>query len=156
MSAGDPAQHRPAPREEAVTASRGTPAPVDVSVDTRAVTAVVLLLAGPVISSVHFLLVYLVVEAGCTGSGQGLDVFDPPVPTVVTLVATAVAGLACATTACWGWTRWRAPLRARPQQQVKDLVDRQPLAFCGFLLSLLGLITVVFVGVPALFLGACT
>jgi uncharacterized protein (DUF2267 family) len=41
--------------------------------------------AGPVIWSVHFMLVYLVVEAGCSGDGPGLRLFDPPVPTVVTL-----------------------------------------------------------------------
>ena len=38
--------------------------------------------AGPVIWSVHFLLVYLVTEAGCSGDGPGLRLFDPPVPKV--------------------------------------------------------------------------
>jgi hypothetical protein len=156
MSAPDSSQRRPSQSEETATASRGTPAPVDVSVDTRAVTAVVVFLAGPVISSVHFLLVYLVVEAGCTGGGPGLSVFDPPVPTIVTLAATAVAALACAVTAWWGFARWRALRRARPAVRTEELVDRQPLAFGGFLLSLLGLVTVLFVGLPALFLGACT
>ena len=136
-------------------ASTGTAAPVDVSVDRRAVMAVVVLLAGPVISSLHFLLVYVVVEAGCTGDGPGLDVFDPPVPTVVTLVATAVAAVACAATAWWGWARWRAPRRERPEASSEELVDREPLAFVGFLLSLLGLVVVLFVGLPALVLQAC-
>ncbi|TQN42919.1 hypothetical protein FHU33_2330 [Blastococcus colisei] len=155
MSPPDPAQDRSSRPDETATASAGTPAPVDVSVDTRAVTAVVVFLAGPVISSVHFMLVYLVVEAGCTGDGPGLDSFDPPVPTVVTLVATAVAALACAATAWWGFARWRALHRVRPEAGSEELVDRQPLAFGGFLLSLLGLATVLFVGLPALFLGAC-
>ncbi|CCG03915.1 hypothetical protein [Blastococcus saxobsidens] len=155
MSAPDPPQDRPSRPDETATASEGTPAPVDVSVDTRAVTAVAVLLAGPVISSVHFLLVYLVVEAGCTGDGPGLGLFDPPVPTVVTLVATAVAALACAATAWWGFARWRAIGRARPDAGTEELVDRRPLAFGGFLLSLLGLATVLFVGLPALFLQAC-
>lgn len=155
MSAPDPTQDRSSPPDETATASRGTPAPVDVSVDARAVTAVVVFLAGPVISSVHFLLVYLVVEAGCTGDGPGLSVFDPPVPTVVTLVATAVAALACAATAWWGLARWRAHRRVRPDAGTEELVDRQPLAFGGFVLSLLGLVTVLLVGLPALVLQAC-
>jgi hypothetical protein len=144
------------PPDELATASRGTPAPVDVSVDSRAVTAIIVLLAGPVISSIHFMVVYLVVEAGCTGDGPGLRAFDPPVPTVVTVVATAGAALACAATAWWGFARWRALRRMRPDAGTDELVDRQPLAFGGFLLSLLGLATVLFVGLPAFFLDACT
>ena len=152
MTARDPSADRSSAPEEAATASTGSPAPVDVSVDTGAVTTVVVLLAGPVISSLHFMLVYLVVEAGCTGDGPGLDAADPPVPTVVTLVATAVAALACAATAWWGWARWRAPLPARDSEA---RVDRQPLAFGGFLLSLLGLVVVLSVGLPAFWLPAC-
>jgi hypothetical protein len=154
MSAHEPAGDGPSAPEEAATASRGSPAPVDVSVDTRAVTTVAVLLAGPVISSLHFLLVYLVVEAGCTGDGPGLDAADPPVPTVVTLAATAVAALACAGTAWWAWVRWRGSLRRHPRNS-EALVDRQPLAFGGFLLSLLGLVVVLSVGLPALWLPAC-
>jgi hypothetical protein len=152
MSAADPSDARSLPPEETATASTGTGTPVDVSVDTRAVTSIAVLLAGPVISSVHFLLVYLTVEAGCTGDGPGLDSFDPPVPTVVTLIITAVAGVACAATAWWGFRRWRG----RQPERGDEGVDRQPLAFAGFLLSLLGLTTVLFVGLPALFLAACT
>lgn len=138
---------------ETATAARGTPAPVDVTVDPRARTAVVVFLAGPVISIVHFLVVYLVVEAGCTGDGPGLSVFDPPVPTVATVVATVVAALAGCGSAWWAYRRWR-PGR---QAQVRDdeLVDREPLAFVGFLLSVLALLTVLLVGAPALFLEAC-
>ncbi|SFE81907.1 hypothetical protein [Blastococcus tunisiensis] len=155
MTAGRSSESRVPRPDEAATSSRGTPAPVDVSVDTRAVVVVAVLLAGPVISSVHFMLVYLVAEAGCTGDGPGLDAFDPPVPTVVTLVATAVAALACAATAWWGLARWRAFRRFRGEAGSEELVDRQPLAFGGFVLSVLGLVTVLFVGLPALFLSAC-
>jgi hypothetical protein len=156
MSAADPSDARPLPPEETATASRGTGAPVDVSVDTGAVTSIAVLLAGPVISSVHFLLVYLIVEAGCTGDGAGLDWFDPPVPTVVTLVATAVAGIACAATAWWGFHRWRRRQVDGDGKRGDERVDREPLAFAGFLLSLLGLTIVLFVGLPALSLPACT
>jgi hypothetical protein len=138
-----------------VAGTRGSAAPVDVSVDTRSVTAIAVLLAGPVISSVHFLLVYLVVEAGCTGTGPGLDAFDPPVPTVVTLLATAVAAIACLATAWWGWARWRAPHRTEESGDGGRLLDRRPLGLVGFFLSLLGLVTVLAVGLPALVLDAC-
>lgn len=138
---------------ETVTAAKGTAAPVDVTVDPRARSAVAQLLAGPVVLVVHFMVVYLVAEAGCTGDGPGLDVFDPPVPAVVTVVATLVAGLACCGSALWTYRTWRRPHgRERPG---RDLVDREPLAFVGFLLSLLALVTVLAVGVPALLLEAC-
>ena len=51
----------------------------------------VVFLGGPVIWFAHFMLVYLVAEAGCTGDGPGLDAVRPPVPDAVTLAATAVA-----------------------------------------------------------------
>jgi hypothetical protein len=142
--------------EGAATAGRGTPVPVDVSGDPRAKSTLALFLAGPVIWTAHFLLVYLVVEAGCTGEGPGLRVFDPPVPTIVTLAATAVAAAACLVTAVLACRRWRAD---RPRDvdaaglRVSD--HGAALAFAGFVLSLLGVITILFVGVPALVLPAC-
>lgn len=136
---------------ETVTAAKGTPAAVDVTVDPRTRTTVVVFLAGPVILIVHFLVVYLVVEAGCTGDGPGFDAFDPPVPTIATLVVTAVAALACSASAWWAYRRWRST----PAAGREELVDRQPLAFVGFLMSLLGLVTVLAVGLPALVLEAC-
>lgn len=156
MSGSDPSSGRPLPEDETATAGRGTAAPVDVSVDERAVVSIAVLLAGPVISSVHFMLVYLVTEAGCTGDGPGLDVFDPPVPMVVTLAATAVGALACVATAWWAFVRWRGPRGTRSDADRDELVDRRPLAFGGFVLSLLGLVTVLIVGLPALVLQACT
>jgi hypothetical protein len=136
---------------ETVTASKGTAAPVDVTVDPRTRTTVVVFLAGPVILIVHFLVVYLVVEAGCTGDGPGFNLFDPPVPTLATLGATAVAALACCGSAWWGYRRWRSA----PAGEREELVDHQPLAFVGFLMSLLALVTVLLVGLPALVLEAC-
>jgi hypothetical protein len=134
------------------TAGEGTPLAVDVSADRRARWSLAMFVAGPVIWSVHFMVVYLAVEAGCNGEGPGLRLFDPPVPTVVTLVATALAALACLGSARWGWRRWRAG---------QDAADPDgpgwggSLAFAGFLMSLLGLLTVLFVGLPALVLPAC-
>src|SRR4029450_6721964 len=90
------------------TAADGTPFAVDVSRDRRARFALAMFVAGPVIWSVHFLLVYLVTEAGCSGDGPGLTLFDPPVPKVVTLVATAAAVAAALACAGWSWRRWQA------------------------------------------------
>jgi hypothetical protein len=118
--------------------------------------------AGPVIWSVHFLLVYLVAEAGCSGDGPGLSVFDPPVPKVVTLAATAAAAAAALACAMWWYRRWRGSGSEPAADEAADLAggrtDRDrggTLAFAGFLLSLLSIVTVLFVGLPALVLPSC-
>lgn len=152
MTARDPGRDLPPEHEKTATAARGTAAPVDVAVDPRARTAVAVFLAGPVIAVVHFVVVYLVAEAGCTGDGPGLDAFDPPVPVVVTVVATVVAALASCGAALWAYRRWRPRHR---EAAPAELVDRRPLAFIGFLLSLLATVTVLLVGAPALVLGPC-
>lgn len=156
MSRPDDPRGRPPPGEGATTAPKGTPVMVDVSVSRRARAAVALFLAGPVIWSVHFMLVYLVVEAGCTGDGPGLDVFDPPVPAVVTLAGTGVAALACLAAAGWAYRRWRADRRERAEGPGLEPSDPGgSLAFAGILLSLLGFVAVLFVGLPALVLPGC-
>lgn len=115
-----------------------------------------LFLAGPVILIVHFLLVYLVVEAGCTGGGPGLRVFQPPVAVIVTLGATAVAVMACLGSAWLAYRQWKT---GRPTDAGVPAVaaseDQGALLFAGLVLSLLGAITILFVGVPALFLPTC-
>ena len=136
------------------TAGRGTPVAVDVSTSRDALATIAVFLAGPVIWSVHFMAVYLAVEAGCTGDGPGLDRFDPPVPTVLTLVTTVVAALACLATAAWGYRRWRR--RAGDGGSGGQPADPGgSLAFAGFLMSLLGVVTILLVGLPALVLPAC-
>ncbi len=157
MSRRDAPRDASPPREGATTAGRGTPVAVDVSGDPRARATIALVVAGPVIWSVHFMLIYLTVEAGCTGDGRGLRLFDPPVPTVVTLAATTVAALACLLCAAWGYRWWRAG----QHEAAEDAGGLEPpdrggsLAFLGFLLSLLGFVTVLFNGLPAIFLPAC-
>jgi hypothetical protein len=118
--------------------------------------------AGPVIWSVHFLLVYLVTEAGCSGDGPGLTLFDPPVPKVVTLAVTAAAAVAALACAGWSWRRWRTDAAEAAADEAADLAgghqDRDrggTLAFAGFLLSLLSVVTILFVGLPALVLPSC-
>jgi hypothetical protein len=159
----EPAVPRDPANDGATTAGQGTPAAVDVSTNRESVATVAVFLAGPVIWSVHFMAVYLIVEAGCTGDGPGLDLFDPPVPTVLTLVTTAVAALACAGTAAWGYRRWRGragddtngpgDAGGGPGAGVADRGGS--LAFIGLLLSLLGLVSILLVGLPALVLPAC-
>lgn len=135
------------------TATEGTALPVDLSRDRRQRGLLAVVLAGPAIWSVHFLLVYLVAEAGCGGSGPGLSVFAPPVPVVLTIVATAVAAAACLASAWWAYRRWRP---AATGERSRDLEGADPggeMAFVGLLLALLSLVAVLFDGLPALFLG---
>jgi hypothetical protein len=140
------------------TAAGGTPFAVDVSRDRRARFALAMFVAGPVIWSVHFLLVYLVTEAGCSGDGPGLSLFDPPVPKVVTLAVTAAAAVAALACAGWSWRRWRTDAAEAAADEAAGLQDRGrggTLAFAGFLLSLLSVVTILFVGLPALVLPSC-
>ena len=144
------------------TAAEGTPVAVNVSRDRKTRVTWAVFLAGPVIWFAHFMLVYLVAEAGCTGDGPGLDVFDPPVPTVVTLVATAVAAVGCLASARWGYRRWRPgphgsedPRAAIESDDAVDDEGSRSAGFAGFLLSLLSFGTVLFVGLPALAIPAC-
>lgn len=153
MSDADASRETPA---GATTGGKGTPVPVDVSTPRRARTAMALFVAGPVIWSVHFMVVYLAVEAGCTGDGPGLDAFDPPVPTVVTHVATVVGALACLGVAALAYRRWRVSRRPAVGEPAMEASDRGGfLAFGALLLALLGFVSVLFVGLPALVLPAC-
>lgn len=140
------------------TGATGTPVAVDVSRDRRARVTWVVFLAGPVVWFTHFMVVYLIVEAGCTGDGPGLDVFDPPVPAAATLAATAVAAVVCLGSAGWAYRRWRAARDGVAVDEAADLAgyfeqrDRggDAGAFAGFLLSSFSFVAVLFVGFPAL------
>ena len=152
------------------TAEEGTPVAVDVSRDVRARSIWAVFLAGPVIWFVHFVLVYMAVEVGCNGSGPGLRLLDARAAALVTLVATGVAALACLGAAAWGYRWWRRPGsteagggdtagaegRGSNTSDGGDSDDpRRALAFAGFLLSLLSLLSVLVVGLPALALQTC-
>jgi hypothetical protein len=162
MSVRDVPPDEPSPPDGSRTAGEGTPFAVDVSRDRRTRWPLFMFVFGPVIWSVHFLLVYLVTEAGCSGGGPGLRLFDPPVPKVVTLAATAAAAAAALGCAMWWYRRWRAGEHEPAADEAGDLAggltdhDRGwTLAFTGFLLSLLSVVTVLFVGLPALVLPSC-
>jgi hypothetical protein len=147
------------------TAAEGTPFAVDVSGDRRARSTWAVFLAGPVTWFIHFMVVYLAVEAGCTGEGRGLRLLNPPVSDIVTLAATAVAATACLGFAGWAYRRWRASAPEPAAKEGGDLSGESgeseirdlggSLAFAGVLLSLLSVVAILFVGLPALVLPAC-
>jgi len=162
MSDHDDTDGLPASSEGSLTAVGGTPVAVDVSRDRRSRSIWVALLAGPIIWFTHFMVVYLAVEAGCTGDGPGLTVFDPPVPTVLTVAATVVAAIACLWSAVWALRRWRVRDDRSGAAMTDDLSadleygDRNGLlSFVGFLLSSLSVVAILMVGLPALVLPAC-
>jgi hypothetical protein len=139
------------------TGATGTPVAVDVSRDRLTRSTWVAFLAGPVTWMTHFMVVYLIAEAGCTGDGPGLDVFDPPVPAAATLAATGVAALACLASGRWTYRRWRTSLVGEAADEASELSGSFPerdrggaLALAGFLLSLFSFVAVLFVGLPAL------
>jgi hypothetical protein len=99
------------------------------------------------------MLVYLVVEAGCSGDGRGLEVFDPPVPATATLAATAVAAIVSLGLAAWAYRRWRAGGEANyPPGPEHDEDPGGAGNFAGILLALFSFVGVLFVGLPALVL----
>jgi hypothetical protein len=157
MSVRDVPPDEPSPPDGSRTAGEGTPFAVDVSRDRRARWPMFMFVSGPVIWSVHFLLVYLVTEAGCSGDGPGLRLFDPPVPKAVTLATTAAAAAATLGCATWWYRRWRASEHEPAADLAGDLDEDRggTLAFTGFLLSLLSVVTILFVGLPALVLPSC-
>ncbi len=134
----------------AMTAEDGTPVAVDISRDRVARITWLAFLGGPVTWLTYFMFVYLVAEAGCTGDGHGLGAFDPPVPAISTLVATAVAAIASLATAVWAHRRSR-----REKNEAGGDHAHGQLAFGGLLLSLLSFLTIVGVGVMAAFFRGC-
>lgn len=145
------------PHAGARTAAGGTPVPVDLARDREARTVWVVLLVGPVLWFAHFMVVYLVAEAGCTGEGTGLRLFQPPVPAVTTVAATVVAAAACLGTMAWGLRWWR---RDRNRVGEEDYSAQEfsafaSLAFVGALLSGLAFLSVLFVGVSGVVFTGC-
>ena len=143
------------------TSQHGTAMAVDIEAHPETRRALALFLAAPVVWFTHFVVVYLVAEAGCTGDGPGLSVFDPPAPRVVTLVATAVAAVVCLAIAAWEYRRWQADERPLPEERIDEVAGAEDpqtggaLAFTGFLIAVVSFLSVLFVGLPALALASC-
>ena len=159
--------HDPTHEDEpdgARSGTRGSVMPVELEHDRRARLGWVLLLIGPVVWFSHFMLVYLVAEAGCTGDGPGLRLFDPPVPVITTLVATVIAVPICVAGTVWAWRWWRRSVEEVPSAadsgetlsgEFDDDRRRGSLAFAGLLLSGFSVVAVLFTAAPALVLGPC-
>ena len=135
-----------------LTAPSGTPVPVDITRDLQARLTWVVLLAGPVIWATHFLVVYLVAEAGCNGVGDGLERLGPPVPSIVTGVATVVAVAACLAVGIWAWNRTAGRPTGVAATDPAATDRHQALARIGGLLAGLSTIAIVFVGAMAVWL----
>ena len=141
------------------TSEEGTPVAVDVSSDRLTRVGWVVFLGGPVVWLTHFMVVYLVAEAGCTGDGPGLRALDPPVPAAVTLAATGVAAVGCLAFGAWAYRRWVASRQGVAADEAGELSGRHEerdrggtMAFASLLLALFSLVAVLFVGLPALVL----
>jgi hypothetical protein len=152
-----PGQDEPVGTDGGRAAVNGTPVAVDVSHDRLTRIGWVVLLGGPVIWFSHFMLVYLVAEAGCTGGGPGLRGFNPPVPAAVTLAATALAALGCLAFAAWAYRRWLASRDGDAADNPGRLAGPYDehhrggtLALTSLLLALFSFVAVLFVGAPAL------
>ena len=103
--------------------------------------ALALFLAGPVIWIAHFMAVYLVAEALCTAEVDAGTLLGLPTVTAVTLLATVPAVLATALLARWALRVSKGP--------------HGGLAFIGFLMGLLFVVALLFVGIPPVFLRPC-
>ena len=110
----------------------------------------VLLVAGPVIWFAHFMGVYLLAEAACTAGGLDGELLGLPLLSTVTLAATAAAVVVALLPTMRAYRHWRA---AASGDDWIDVTDRNPgLAFAGFLLGVVFIAAICFVGVPAAFI----
>jgi hypothetical protein len=112
-----------------------------------------LFLAGPVIWISHFMAVYLLVEAACATAATQHELLGMHVLSVATLAATAAAVILTVVTSGRAYARWRS---ATSGGDWLDVTDRNPgLAFAGFLLGVVSIAAICFVGLPAAFLEPC-
>lgn len=122
----------------------------------------VLLLLGPVVWATHFMGVYLVVEAWCSAATDSLPTWlGASAPVAVTLVATVLALVVIGTGTAFTARRLRqsrvgAALVPEGATDVDEhLVRDRPLLYAGLLLGPLSAITVLVVGLPALWVQTC-
>lgn len=125
----------------------------------------ILLLAGPVTWAVHFVGVYLVVEAWCSAAtranGAMPQWLGAAAPVSVTLVATGVAAAVIVADLTFTLLRYRQATREarREPEDATDtddqLVRDRQLLFVGALLGPLSLIAVLAVGLSALWVPTC-
>ena len=118
------------------------------------------LLAGPVLWSVHFLLNYLLVETFCQ-AGWNFNILGLNGLSFVIIVLTILAILGTGFFARMSYRGWKA---RNTDRHLKDQFREgshwfeEPVDFMyssGFLLSTLFAVTILMVGLPAIFLQPC-
>lgn len=113
----------------------------------------VLLIAGPVIWFMHFMAVYLMVEAACTVDPPDTRLLGRPILSTLTLGATVVAVIAAVAPTTLAYRRWRNASGDDDWMEISG--DNSGLAYAGFLLGVLSVVAIGFVGLPAAFLDPC-
>ena len=120
----------------------------------RFVKLTALLLAGPVIWASHFMAVYLLGEALCVAEVD-TPLLGLPVLSTLTLIATAIAVAVTLVTTWWSYRRWQASeigwdgSTSGAESASANRDQEGQLALAGFLLGVLFVVAIAFVGVPA-------
>lgn len=123
----------------------------------------ILLLAGPVTWALHFVGVYLTVEAWCSSATDGAlpTWLGTSAPVAVTLVATGVASAVILADLVFTTVRYRQATAetGREAEDATDIDDQlvrdRQLLFVGSLLGPLSLVAVLAVGLSALWVPTC-
>ena len=119
------------------------------------------LLAGPLLWSAHFLLSYMLVETFCQ-MGWNFNILGIHGLSFLVILFTILAVLGTVLFSLRSYRYWKtmhADHSLRDQFQQNALWFKGPvdfMYFSGFLLSVLFAITILMVGVPALFLRPCS
>lgn len=118
------------------------------------------LLAGPILWSIHFIVSYLLVELFCK-MGWNFNLLGFPGLSVIVVVLTVLALLGVTMLGMRSYHNWRKFNRDLPiRDQIRETSrwSEGPVEFVylsGFLLSVLFGVTILAVGIPALFLQPC-
>jgi hypothetical protein len=118
------------------------------------------LLAGPILWSVHFLVGYLLVEAGCQ-AGWNFRIFGIHGLSFILILLTILAIIATGLLAVRSYRGWRnnhTDRSLRDQFRERGTWFEGPvdfMYFSGFSLSVLFAGVILMVGLPALFLHPC-
>ena len=119
------------------------------------------LLAGPLLWSVHFLLSYMLVEAFCQ-MGWNFSILGIHGLSFLVIAFTVLAVLGTVLFSLRSYRNWKtmhADRSLRDQFQENSSWFSGPvdfMYFSGFLLSALFAVTILMVGIPALFLRPCS
>jgi hypothetical protein len=109
------------------------------------------MILGPTIWAVHFCVTYAVTAVLCAKSGVDMGVLR-----VVLLAISGVAIALLGATAWLAWRQWDYTDDWDYEHAGNSTEDRREfLGHVGFLLSVISLIGVVYVTLPALFAGTC-